>query len=72
MNASNDDASGIWDAESQTWVSDDDVARLRDAVRAMARRRMAASGLAVDHVDGDPTNNDLANLRVVDIRDHRR
>jgi hypothetical protein len=27
---------------------------------------------ALHHIDGDPLNNDLSNLRVVDIRENRR
>lgn len=32
-------------------------------------RRM---GYVLDHIDGDPRNNDLANLRVVHIQENRR
>lgn len=28
--------------------------------------------LAVNHLDGDPTNNDLANLRLVNPRENRK
>lgn len=31
-----------------------------------------ATGKAIDHVDGDPTNNDPANLRIVTLSGDRR
>lgn len=33
------------------------------------RASMVAAGLAVHHIDGDPRNNDPANLSVVSVRE---
>lgn len=43
-------------------------------LRAFGRqyREMRRKGLAVHHVDGDPRNNDLANLRLVPIKERAR
>ena len=30
-----------------------------------------ATGKAIDHIDGDPTNNDLTNLRIVTLKANR-
>lgn len=34
--------------------------------------RRAARGLVVHHIDGDPSNNDPANLQIIDPRDNVR
>lgn len=36
------------------------------------RRPDALLGRAVEHIDGDPYNHDLSNLRIVDVRENRR
>lgn len=43
-----------------------------EAAWRLYRRIRAREGLAIDHIDGDPTNNELNNIRVVDVREHWR
>lgn len=40
--------------------------------RHLRRRGRTGKGQALHHVDGDPRNNSLDNLRVVDIAENRR
>lgn len=49
----------------------DDLQR-RQQAEALAREMEERSRLAIHHKDGDPTNNDLANLELVDIGENRR
>lgn len=44
------------------------------AIRGARRHRVTGSraGVALDHIDGNPLNNDPANLRAVQISDNRR
>jgi hypothetical protein len=48
------------------------LGELADEVKTFADERNRLLGLAVNHIDGDPRNNDLSNLRLVDIRENRR
>lgn len=43
---------------------------LADAAAGQAERTQRLTGKQVVHKDGDPRNNDLGNLRVVDLRDN--
>ena len=35
----------------------------------LTRKALSDAGGAIDHIDGDPTNNSRENLRIVDIRE---
>ena len=54
----------------------DPVDAFNDAeiLRKLAFQRMEETfnGMAVDHLDGNPSNNDPSNLRLVPIREHTR
>jgi hypothetical protein len=60
-------------AEWGAWIC---LLRLREiraegSSRVELLRQARRPGKAVDHIDGDPTNNDLGNLRVVRQRENR-
>jgi hypothetical protein len=39
--------------------------------QVIKQRQRDLTPFALHHIDGDPTNNDPANLEVVEIREHR-
>jgi hypothetical protein len=45
-----------------------DGAHRMDRPAARTRRKDYAS---IQHIDGDPTNNDISNLRIIPLRDNR-
>lgn len=53
-------------------ASVDALETARKAWQEFVRAARAGEGKAIDHIDGDPTNNDLANLRVVTIKERSR
>ena len=71
------------DRAASTWLKTqictlevrDPVDAFNDAeiLRKLAFLRMEETfnGIDVDHIDGNPRNNDPANLRLVPIREHR-
>jgi hypothetical protein len=81
-----EDAAALWDLYADectaALVADDiDAAdkafglmqELERASKAAVRRRAGLTlGKAVTHLDGDPLNNDLANLSIVDMAENRR
>ena len=42
-----------------------------EAIRHLKTRLGSFEGKALHHIDGDVPNNDLANIKVVDIQEHR-
>jgi hypothetical protein len=68
------DASAEADLSAALW---DMVRAQQDVIQAQGDelRRLAMRippGVYVDHIDGDPLNNDPANLRLVNPRENRR
>ena len=43
-----------------------------DAVARLVSSMKTRKGLAIDHVDGDPTNNSFDNIRVVTLSENLR
>jgi hypothetical protein len=60
-----------FDGFGKTWdAAFADVGKRKAARRLIAEARRTHR--AIDHIDGDPTNYDLANLRIVTLSDNRR
>lgn len=57
-------ADRYWDSDLQEW-------RWSDSFNAFLDQWIERERYAVHHIDGNPRNNDLANLRLVKLADHR-
>ena len=58
--------------EYPDWLAEEDRFLYREYLRRRARRFATDRGLAIHHIDGNPHNNDLTNLKLVSIKEHSR
>ena len=62
-----------WLRQELEAMTPEELAAFRAWVRGMQRKIAGVpSGSAVHHINGDPTDNRLENIRIVSIRSNRR